>query len=441
MEVNFYLKHLPKKEKAPPEKCLIYLQFKYSGQKFVYSFGQKVYPSNWNSKKQRVKSNNETTEDGQYSLNELMDNLSKVCLKAYNDSLKDGVPGKKFLKDALDNFRFHNLDEDKKDRPSLFKLIDRFIAGEIQFRGRDKSAGSLNNYNSVKVHLLAFEKARHAKIDFDSITLDFFYSYVAFLKKLKPKNAPKDSKQKGLSINTIAKDITLMKVFMAEAVDLGYTNNLQFKHKKFSVSPVATDQVYLKDKEIMKLYRHDFSGKPKLESVRDLFVVGCFTGLRFGDYSNILPENIVTIDGDLYIKMITGKTKELVIIPCNPVVLEIFEKYKANPNGLPRSISNQKFNAYIKDACNQAELTEKGRNADHPLDELYKHISSHTARRSMATNLYLQGFPTIELMKITGHKTEKAFMKYIRVDKLDTAKRLSDHMKKNWSRILLSVAS
>ena len=58
----------------------------------------------------------------------------------------------------------------------------------------------------------------------------------------------------------------------------------------------------------------------------------------------------------------------------------------------------------------------------------------------MATNYYLQGFPTIDLMKITGHKTEKAFLKYIRVSKLDTAKRLNLHIKKNWSELMLKVA-
>jgi hypothetical protein len=65
---------------------------------------------------------------------------------------------------------------------------------------------------------------------------------------------------------------------------------------------------------------------------------------------------------------------------------------------------------------------------------------NHTARRSFATNFYLQGFPTIDLMRITGHKTEPSFLKYIRVTKLDTAKRLSEHIKQNWIKKLLSVS-
>jgi integrase len=84
---------------------------------------------------------------------------------------------------------------------------------------------------------------------------------------------------------------------------------------------------------------------------------------------------------------------------------------------------------YIKEAAALTGLTERGRltsDLGKPLNEC---ISSHTARRSFATNLYLDGFPVIDIMKITGHKTEAAFLGYIKVSKLDTAKRLSRHHK------------
>ena len=105
------------------------------------------------------------------------------------------------------------------------------------------------------------------------------------------------------------------------------------------------------------------------------------------------------------------------IIPCNPVILKLFKKYKANANKLAQlnHSANQKFNDYIKEACQEAKLNETGRLSTDPTKELWECVSSHTARRSFATNYYLQGFPTIDLMKITGHKTEKSFLKYIRV--------------------------
>jgi integrase len=219
---------------------------------------------------------------------------------------------------------------------------------------------------------------------------------------------------------------------MNEAFDLKYTKNLEFKHKKFSMSEVETDAVYLTEKEINDLYNYDFSREKRLEGVRDLFVFGCFVGLRFSDYSTVEKENIVSIDGDLFIKVITEKTDQLVIIPCHPLVLELLQKYESNYNSLPKSLSNQKFNEYIKEVCKKAGLTEKGRLSTDPKKGLCECVTSHTARRSFATNLYLDGYPTIEIMKITGHKTEKAFMKYIKVSKQDAAKRSSQYMKKRW---------
>jgi integrase len=286
----------------------------------------------------------------------------------------------------------------------------------------------LDNYSAVTKHLKAYQIFSKLRVDFDTIDLDFFYSYVNYLKH----------KQK-LAVNTIAKDISIIKVFMGEAVDLEYTDNMKFRHKKFAFNEEETDSVYLTEQELAKLYALKITNQ-KLEEVRDLFIFGSWVGLRFSDFSNIKTENIIQIDDDYFIKMITQKTKELVIIPCNPVVMEIFEKYADRPNKLPKTISNQKFNDYIKDVCKLAEFNEKGRVSSRPKEMLADLVSSHTARRSFATNYYLQGFPNIDLMKITGHKTERSFLKYIRVSKLDTAKRLSEHIKANWSRKLLSVA-
>ena len=92
-----------------------------------------------------------------------------------------------------------------------------------------------------------------------------------------------------------------------------------------------------------------------------------------------------------------------------PDCIRYIHKYDGNQNKLPKSLSNQKFNDYIKEAGKLAGMAEKGRLSTNPELQLWQCISSHTARRSFATNYYLQGFPTIDLMKVTGHKTEKAF--------------------------------
>jgi len=424
-EVNFYLKT----PELSTGKSLIVLYKSYHGKRLVYSTGESVLPANWNAKKQRLKNNSATTKDGHQYLNDFLTGLVKECDSVYSKALVNGIPAPETIRQGLHNYMHHIIESDQGENVStLFKLVDRFVNNEIKHKGRDKSPNTIKTYNTCKKHLHEFEKAHKTKLDFNSITLDFYYQYVSFLKK------------KGLGQNAISKDIAIIKVFMGEAVDLGYTTNMQYLNKKFAVARVETDAVYLKEKELVDLYRFDLSENKRLENVRDLFLFGCFTGLRFSDYSTVKAENIVKDGNDYFIKLITQKTKSLVIIPCNPIVLELFKKYESNPNKLPKSVSNQTFNEYIKEACRIAGLTEKGRLSTQPNVELCDCISSHTARRSFATNLYLEGFPTLDIMKITGHSTEKAFMKYIRFNKLDAAKRLNEHIKKGWSEKMLRVA-
>jgi integrase len=201
-----------------------------------------------------------------------------------------------------------------------------------------------------------------------------------------------------------------------------------------------TDAVYLTEKEIRDLYKFDFSDDKRLEAVRDLFVFSCFVGLRISDARRIRPENMVTIEGEPYIKITTKKTGQPITIPCNDMVQSIFRKYKDSPTGMPPVISDQKYNQYIKELCKKAGLVETGRLNSDLSKPLCEAVSSHTARRSFATNCYLDGMDNQMIMAVTGHKTEKSFLTYIKVTREENAKRMSAHMKKSLSKKALKIA-
>src|SRR5207253_1927623 len=148
--VNFYLKAAEKST----GKSLIYLQFKFNGRRLVYAFGQRILPSNWNATKQRVKSNKATTEDGQFSLNDLLGNLEVECLKSYNKHLKEGSLSPDLIKEDLNLFMNRNSGVD--EGPTLYALIDRFISGEIKYKGRNKTKGTLKIYGQTLRHLKDF---------------------------------------------------------------------------------------------------------------------------------------------------------------------------------------------------------------------------------------------------------------------------------------------
>ena len=124
------------------------------------------------------------------------------------------------------------------------------------------------------------------------------------------------------------------------------------------------------------------------------------------------------------------KTGKLVIIPIHFRVMEILNKYKFD---LPRSISNQKMNDYLKIIGHKAGINDpismskiEGGIRVTRTSPKHELISTHTARRSGATNMYLAGISTLSIMKITGHKTEKAFMRYIQMTEEDNAIKLMD---------------
>lgn len=420
---NFYLKEPTSLKETP-----IFLQYKYKGQKLKYYVGHSILPAKWDSKKQRVKNTNATTKTGDVLINDLLEALSGKVEEFYKGSISAPTPGE--FKDVLDNWR-NQMEGGTKPKQEIdfYGFIEKFIKNEILNKGKERSKNTTKSYKTIKGHLEEFEKKTGYKIDFDTINLNFYFSYIAFLKKKK------------LAPNSIGRDIKDIKTFMRMAVDMELTENLQFEKKNFAVIREETSAVYLKESELVKLYQYDLSENPKLEQVRDLFVFGSFVGLRFSDFSNVKPENIIQVDDELYLRIKTKKMGDRVTIPCNPIVTDIFKKYDHMPNKLPRAISNQKFNDYIKEASQMAGLKVKERLESDPNLELWECISSHTARRSFATNLYNEGFPILDIMAITGHKTQKAFLGYIKFTDDDSAKKLSAHQKrKDWSKILLKVA-
>jgi Integrase len=431
-EVNFYLQKpkpprptLENPNPKPRKEYLIYLQMKYAGEKLVFSFGQHIDPVNWNSKKQRAKANASTTADGKHYVNDLLDNLEQETLQAYNELIKSGIPAPESIRARLQAFMNQNDEKADSSKTGLFALIQKFIDNDILYRGRKRKESTTRTFKTTLHHLKGFAEKNKTAITYDSITLDFYYQFVKYLEK------------QGLNANSRGKYIKDLKTVMGEAVDLGYTSNLQFKHKKFAVTREDTDAVYLTWDEILKLYRHDFSADTRLDRVRDLFVFACCVGLRYSDCSRIGPEHIINRDGRPFISIRTQKTGKPVIIPCHPLVIELIKKYD---NSLPKAPANQVFNRYIKDVCRLAGLTDTGRLESEPTACLYECISAHTARRSCLTNFYLEGVPVYDLMKISSHSSEKSFKRYIKISNQDVATRLDEHIQKNWDKKLLRVA-
>lgn len=233
-------------------------------------------------------------------------------------------------------------------------------------------------------------------------------------------------KQGGYSYNTIVATFSVLKIWLNEATEAGLITTMDYH--KYPSKGEDVDNIALTIEEIERIYSLDIpnlisegviDSKSSIETTRDLFIIGCWTGLRRSDLNRIneaifdLDRNTLTIQ--------TQKTNERVIIPLHPFVREIYVKYKGN---FPKLIDKSKANAQLQELGRLAkidELTERSfTRGGKPVSEKlmkYQRIGFHTARRSFATNLYRQGAPTVSIMKMTGHKTEQNFLKYLKISK------------------------
>lgn len=351
-------------------------------------------------------------------------------LKGYADksfthfALEDKTPTpEEFLNRFYDLAGF-NVDKTTKKEPkksSLFEFITQFI-NEAPYRenpktGRPISKETINTYKQCERYLLLYHKKIN-RIDFSDIDLDFYYSFKKLLTK------------ENLSQNYISKHIKTLKTILNDAADRDITTNLKFKSRKFSAPQVDGDAIYLNVDELDELYNLDLTNNERLERTRDLFLIGCYTGLRYSDWAKVKLENI---RGEK-LELITQKTNSRVTIPMPQNLKNILVKY----NGNPPDMSNQKMNLYIKEVGEKLVNSKTESSSKKNVLGLsvvidtskYHRLATHTARRSFATNLYLEGIPAATIMKITTHTTEKNFLKYIRMTNNEAAEIIGKHYQK-----------
>ena len=424
--INFYLK-----EKWAEKETPIHLYVRYSGQRLVYSTGKLIYPKFWSEAKQQAR---EVKEFPQYkpfnnTLKNIRETAEKELLELESELVR--IPTAKELKNRLDEVFSPSsqitLQNTEKQPVTFLELFKTFIEESesglrLTTSGKKFDKRSIQKYNTVYENLKEFGKTHY--LTFETIDKNFYSKYVASLNR------------RNYSLNNVGKYIQVIKTFLTYATENGYNTNMYFQSKQFKAHKVPGFSIYLTEEEISSIYKLELYEFPHLERVRDLFVVGCWTGLRFSDFTTIKPQNI---EGDfLEIKMFKGKKK--IMIPIHPLVREVMLKYDGKyPNSLPPALSNQKMNDYLKVICEKVEClkinieTEYVKGGVEVLEDKMKWelVTTHTARRSFATNVYKSGFPAISLMKITGHRTEKAFLLYIKVTPEENAQKLLSHWNLN----------
>jgi integrase len=349
---------------------------------------------------------------------------------------------KEFLESMVDNFKNElvpdeinendenpstehslNLLKNKDDKyPILFHEYIRIVADlksqQIKDRLTDK-----REYLKLAKKFEVYDKTLTLGQYNDKVGLDFL-NWIKTTDKFNIK-----------SINSYGAIIKVLKSVLIYAKELdehnfgGYPANLEFvniKKDMYSKQVEEVDNVYVNEQMLKQLYDLDLSTNeiPQLEYVRDLFIIGAYTAARFGDLNQMFNVQKYKNNDVYYIEYRDNKEGVRGQIPVPNFVYDIIKKY----NFKFEKIENTVFNKLIKLVCNQAgwdkpyyySYTNLITNKTEQIPSTFaKMVSSHTMRRSFATNMFFHRKMDKRLvMNFTLHRTEEVFDNYIKVKQL-----------------------
>lgn len=281
---------------------------------------------------------------------------------------------------------------------------------------RTLSDGTVYNHRNALNRLERYCVCRNRRLVWELFNENFEKDFIAWMNDCNYKP------------NTIAGQFSKMKVWLKEAEKHGLVKDASYH--QYNTRNVNVEEIYLNEEEIERLYNIDFKddtvkkqiGKAldkdsHIEETRDLFIIACWTGLRFSDWHDL---SNITIN-DEKINITAKKTNTALTIPMHPMVKDIIKKYEGR---LPRSVDKKRTIAHMQ-LCGQlaginsdvSRTYIKGGRTVTEIKPKYMLIKNHTSRRSFATNLYLRRIPSQTIMSMTGHTTEENFLKYIKVNK------------------------
>ncbi len=307
MKTNFNLKS-PKSKKDTPINLII----RYSNKRVVFYTRESINPKFWDKEEQRAKQSGSFPEHPEFNLR--LDNMeidAKDIFRRYLNENNHQEPSPAEYKKLLET----GIRGQKKTIPSnLFEFTEHFINETRQRlnteRRQDSRSDISFSYQQTLTCLKDFAKDNNRRVDFDTMDSEF---YSDFVKYLETKQTIKDEegnevKKYGFTQNNIGKHIKNLKRILNEAASPEKDVNKFTFYKRFKVLREEADTIYLNEQELQAIYDLDLTDNHRLERVRDLFLVGCWTGLRFSDFTSI-KERIYRVN--LFILQPKRQVKEL----------------------------------------------------------------------------------------------------------------------------------
>ena len=393
----------------------IYLVCRIDRKQIRLSTGVKVYPEHWNVKKQEAYISCRLSE---------LDNLNNTIVNTKIIEIKNRfLQYKRYLCDnpneignsvkILKKFIYKDTMEKEKQNINAVHWLRNTLALDRTIKDSTRA----DYVKQIKFFEAFLNEVGKYPINFSDINLPLIKDYESYLFN---KEVGKGKTTKTTTVgNKVEKIICILKRAEQQGMIDIHESNLD-KYKKPRSKEGDSNDIFLTEEEISKIYALELSGKE--EQVRDLFVLQCWIGQRFTDTQSI-NEGIMKDNGNI-IEIIQEKTKHKVSVPLLPIAKEILAKYE---NQFP-IFTNQTALNYLTKIGEKAGITRLHTIVEHRGDEVtkkqvpvYKLIKTHTARRSFICNMLLRGFDAHLIMKITGHNDVESFQKYVKLTSNDAA--------------------
>jgi integrase len=388
--VSFLLKE-PKAIKPTP----IFAFLSFDGKRAKVYTGLLILPKLWLKADQRAQVRG-YPDNG--TINDALELAEQRLLTCYQEHRAQGLlPSTDALRAAVVPVQVASVTT-QAPVPTFWQYFDEWIA----LARTQSKIGSARVYATVARHLREFEQNCNYAVDFDTITPTFGDRYTAhLLHKVR------------LTDNTVAKQVLTLKRFLRWARDRGYTKATGFD--RLGWKRQEPDIMTLTSAEVASLEQLALPPGGYLANARSLFLLACYTGLRFSDLINIRAEHL---RGEV-LRMTTQKTRETVTVPLKPEALVIVEQLLA---GLVRPITNQKLNNYLKELGQLAEINApvevirfRGGIRESNTVAKWERLGCHTGRRTFVTLSLERGVRPETVMKVTGHRGWKSFQRYVNV--------------------------
>ena len=327
------------------------------GKRRFVSLKRRIDHKLFNPKKQIVRGDTQT--------NEYIEAVRMKCYSLQTEMLKRG------LLLTVDTFVYAFRYGIRQNSISVYGLFDKFMDKQLE----KKDVGLITQAIYVKYRCTiryCKEAMQTDKMLSALTTSDMEDIYKYMLRKM--------------SNNSAICYMRKLKTILIYAIREGYisTNPITFKFHKDKVEkePLTLEEV--------RRIRTVKLGSKRIENIRDLFILQCYTGLAFRDMSCFSEKDIrIDKDGKEWIVKERIKTGITALIPILPVVKEILVKYNYH---LP-TLTNQKYNSYLKEIQDVCGIT--------------KTLHSHLARHTCGTLLLNAGVDMLTVSKVLGHSSTK----------------------------------